>query len=137
MSPISASPRQRVAALTLAALLLVAGCAGGPRAPLPSSADTDLEFAGEMALRGNWREAIFRWRRAIESGHDNARIHNNLAVAYERLGEFDAAAEEYEKALEHGGEVRQIQENYRQFLRFYREYKEREMIDETGQGEPE
>jgi Tfp pilus assembly protein PilF len=119
----------------LAAIVLLAAvaCASNPaNKPLPKSADTDLEFAGQMALRGNWREAIFRWKRAIEQGQDSARVRNNLAVAYERLGEFELASAEYEAAVEASRGDKQIQENYRQFLRFYRDHKEMEMIDETG-----
>jgi len=131
--------RHRVAfVLVLTVVALTAACAGNPAAkPLPASADTDLEFAGQMALRGNWREAIFRWEQAIAAGHDSSRVRNNLAVAYERLGEFDRASEEYEKALELGRGDKQIQENYRQFLRFYRDYKEREMVDETAADAPD
>ena len=113
----------------LVALTLLAGCAGKG---VSSTTDTDLEFAGEMAEMGNWREAIYRWQRALELGKHQARIYNNLAVGYERLGEWEKAAEAYESALEAGGkDVRQIEENYRQFLRFYRDYREREVIGET------
>ena len=36
------------------------------------------------------------------------------------------------KALAAGGkDVRQIEENYRQFLRFYRDYRERQVIGES------
>jgi Flp pilus assembly protein TadD len=113
-----------VAAAALA--LVLSGCAGKG---IPKSADTDLEFAGQMARIGNWREAIYRWERALSKGRNQAKIYNNLAVAHERLGHFDQAAEAYERALELGGDgVRQIQENYRQFLRFYKDYREREVL---------
>lgn len=115
--------------LALAALALLSGCSGKG---VSVRTDTDLEFAGEMARMGNWREAIYRWQRALETEKHQARIYNNLAVGYERLGEWDKAAEAYEKALEAGGkDVRQIEENYRQFLRFYRDYRERQVIGES------
>ena len=75
---------------------------------------------------------VLRKQRALESEKHQARIYNNLAVGYERLGEWDKAAEAYEKALAAGGkDVRQIEENYRQFLRFYRDYRERQVIGES------
>jgi len=117
-----------------AALTLLAGCAGKG---VSATTDTDLEFAGEMAQMGNWREAIYRWQRALAEGKHQARIYNNLAVGYERLGEWEKAAEAYEKALEAGGkDIRQVEENYRQFLRFYRDYREREVIGETEPDSP-
>jgi Tfp pilus assembly protein PilF len=110
-------------------ILLLAGCATTGIAP---GADTDLEFASEMARMGNWREALFRWQRTLDQGRDDPRIHNNMAVAYERLGEFENAAASYERALEGGGTgIQQIQENYRQFLRFYKVYRENEVLRDT------
>jgi tetratricopeptide (TPR) repeat protein len=131
MSRAHPTPSRRTILLAaLAGLALLTGCAGKG---VSATTDTDLEFAGEMAQMGNWREAIYRWQRALEEGKHQARIYNNLAVGYERLGEWEKAAQAYEQALEAGGkDIRQIEENYRQFLRFYRDYREREVIGETG-----
>jgi tetratricopeptide (TPR) repeat protein len=124
---------RRLARPALPALLLaltpLAGCTKG----VPPSVDTNAEFAGRMAQMGNWREAVYRWERALDETRNKARIYNNMAVAYERLGDWEKAAEAYERALEEGGEsIRQIRDNYEQFLRFYREHREREVIDQDG-----
>jgi tetratricopeptide (TPR) repeat protein len=42
-----------------------------------------------MAKMNLWREAMFRFRRAVEINPSDAMAHNNLAVAYEANGDFD------------------------------------------------
>jgi hypothetical protein len=58
-----------------------------------------LEFASEMARSGNWREARFRWERALDEDQSNPHIINNLAVATEALGDESKARDLYERAL--------------------------------------
>jgi Flp pilus assembly protein TadD len=75
-----------------AAAVLVQGCVSRPAAD-------QIKF-GVWASRQNlWDEAIFRWKKALESRPGSAAAHNNLAVAYERKGMFDEAVKEYELAL--------------------------------------
>lgn len=62
----------------------------------------DLDFAAEMAGKGLWREALFRWNKAHEARPDDARILNNMAVAHEALGQRKEAREAYERAMELG-----------------------------------
>lgn len=57
-----------------------------------------LRFGAEMAKKGNWREARFRWEQARALEPDNARILNNLAVAHEALGDAAGARSLYQKA---------------------------------------
>jgi hypothetical protein len=59
-----------------------------------------VRFGAEMAEKGNWREARFRWERAQELEPGNARILNNLAIAQEVLGHPGEAEALYRKALE-------------------------------------
>ena len=59
----------------------------------------DLRFAAEMASKGLWREALFRWRKVLRHRPDDPRLLNNVAVAFEATGEFEAAREHYERAL--------------------------------------
>ena len=77
-----------------------------------------------MAKQANWREAIFRWQRVLALAPDNPRIHNNLAVAYESLGEYDKAEAEYRAALASPHAPDEIKENHELFLKFYNRYKE-------------
>ena len=46
-----------------------------------------------MAQMNLWREAMFRFERAIEINPGDAQAHNNLAVAYEANGDFENAAQ--------------------------------------------
>lgn len=99
----------------IAVLLFIAAC-------LPALAGGEkkaLLFAAEMARDGNWREAAFRWERALAQDPDNPLIHNNLAVAMEVLGEQHKAGEYYARALELSPGDPAIMENTRHYRRFW------------------
>ena len=61
---------------------------------------SQVEFGIDVAQRGLWREAIYRWEKAVELDPTYAAAFNDLAVAYEHEGQFDKARKAYEKALE-------------------------------------
>lgn len=63
-------------------------------------AKAQVEFGINVAQRGLWREAIYRWQRATELDPSYASAFNNLAVAYEHEGMLDKARKAYEKAVE-------------------------------------
>src|SRR4029077_7509801 len=48
-----------------------------------SEAKSQVEFGINVAQRGLWREAIYRWEKATELDSSYAAAYNNLAVAYE------------------------------------------------------
>ena len=79
-----------------------------------------LRFAAEMAEKGNWREARFRWERASAQAPDDPRLLNNLAVAKEALGEPAGAMELYARALSLSGGQGAIAENAARAARFWR-----------------
>ncbi|MDA1185107.1 MAG: tetratricopeptide repeat protein [Acidobacteria bacterium] len=87
--------------LRLCALLLVLGAVGA--APVAADARDDarrqVAFGIEVAQRGLWREAIYRWERAVEIDPTYAAAYNNLAIAYEHDGDLDKARTAYERAL--------------------------------------
>lgn len=59
------------------------------------------EASGNRAFRrGDLEEAAERYRSALESDDENARVHYNLGSALLRLGEDEAALEELRRALE-------------------------------------
>jgi type IV pilus assembly protein PilF len=62
-------------------------------------AKEQVEFGVQVAQRGLWREAIYRWERATQLDPTYAAAFNNLAVAYEHEGQLAKAREAYEKAL--------------------------------------
>jgi type IV pilus assembly protein PilF len=87
----------------------------------PSSADarndakSQVEFGINVAMRGLWREAIYRWEKAVELDPTYAAAYNDLAIAYEHEGQLDKARKAYEKALEIDPNNSQIRQNYELF----------------------
>jgi tetratricopeptide (TPR) repeat protein len=54
----------------------------------------------KLAKKGLWDEALKEWRYAAEKEPQNAWVHNNLGIAYERKGDLLEARKEYKKAIE-------------------------------------
>ena len=71
-----------------------------------------VDFGIQVAERGLWREAAYRWRRAVDIDPAYAAAWNNLAVAHEHSGDFEAAREAYDRAIELDPDNRTIQQNY-------------------------
>src|SRR5262245_32504418 len=92
-----------------APLLILLIAQGGLRA---SSAHDEVGFGIEVAKRGLWQEALFRFEKAASLDPDNAEAQNNLGVALEQQGDFDRARAAYEKALELKPGDAYIQQNY-------------------------
>ncbi len=93
-----------------------------------------LDFGVEMAKLGLWNEALFRFKQADQLKPGSSRVLNNLAVAYEALGQFDRALEYYQQAVQAGGNT-ETRQNYSRFVEFYRNFKpdggEAEEAEET------
>jgi len=84
--------------------------------PAPDSKNAgsrqEVEFGVDVARKGLWQEARFRFEKAIAADPDNAEALNNLAVALEQQGDFDKAREAYEKALKLKPGSVYIQQNF-------------------------
>ena len=80
-----------------------------------SEAKSQVDFGVNVALRGLWREAIYRWEKAVEIDPTYAAAFNDLAVAYEHEGQLDKARKAYEKAIEIEPNNTQIRQNYELF----------------------
>ena len=93
------------------ALLLVIGVAS-PRADAKDDAKAQVEFGIEVARRGLWQEALYRWKRAIDLDPTYAPAWNNLGIAYEHEGQFDQAREAYETALDLDPDNFMIEQNF-------------------------
>lgn len=91
-----------------------------------TQAPTQLDFGVQMAKTNLWREALFRFERAVEIDPNNAMALNNLAVAYEGIGEFDKARDAYARALRLDKSNQYIQKNYSRFVEFYSRNRKRE-----------
>ena len=59
-----------------------------------------VAFGIDAAKAGLWREATYRWERAVELDPSYAAAFNNLAIAYEQAGQFEKAKQAYQKAAE-------------------------------------
>lgn len=88
-------------------------------APLSADARSDarkqVDFGISVAQRGLWREAIYRWERAVAIDPTYAAAHNNLAIAYEHEGDLEKARKAYEKALELEPNNAFVRQNYELF----------------------
>jgi type IV pilus assembly protein PilF len=80
-----------------------------------SEARSQVEFGISVAQRGLWREAIYRWEKAVELDPTYAAAFNDLAIAYEHQGQLQKARKAYEKALEIDPNNSQIRQNYELF----------------------
>lgn len=86
-----------VVILILAAVLL--GTASPAFADRREDAKAQVEFGWEVAVKGLWGEATYRWLKAVEIDPTYAAAWNNLGIAYEQQGKFEDARKAYEKAI--------------------------------------
>jgi Tfp pilus assembly protein PilF len=97
----------------VSAVLVCVALSGVPAlAEQRSEAKEQVEFGIQVAQRGLWREAIYRWERATQIDPNYAAAFNNLAIAYEHEGELDKARGAYEKALSLEPDNALIKQNY-------------------------
>src|SRR6185295_12014041 len=78
-------------------------------------AKAQVEFGINVAQRGLWREAIYRWEKAAEIDPTYAAAFNDLAIAYEHEGQLEKARKAYEKALQIDPSNTQIRQNFELF----------------------
>ncbi|MGE0594196.1 MAG: tetratricopeptide repeat protein [Vicinamibacterales bacterium] len=101
--------------LFLAALLAVLPLTAPLHADARSDARKQVEFGINVAQRGLWREAIYRWERAVEIDPTYPAAQNNLAIGYEHEGDLEKARAAYERALELDPNNLMIRQNYELF----------------------
>jgi hypothetical protein len=109
--------------------LAVAACSHG-RTDLTKAGNQD-SFGVQMARMNLWREAMFRFQRAVEINPGSAMAHNNLAVAYEANGDFEKAAKEYRQALKLDRSNQYIQKNYSRYTEFMARNRKRQQREEA------
>jgi Flp pilus assembly protein TadD len=83
-----------------------------------SVVNTELSFANKLAKEGLWKEAHYRWKRVLAEGKDTAALHNNIAIALEKMGRFEEAKAEYKKALAIAPNNPTIQGNLKKLMKY-------------------
>lgn len=113
-------------AIAACVLLLVTTAIAPLLADQRNEAKAQVDFGIDVAKRGLWREAIYRWERAIQIDPTYGAAFNDLAVGYEHEGQLDKARQAYEKALQLEPDNPQIRQNFELF---------KEINDRTGANE--
>ena len=110
----------KVPATTFLSFLLL--CSTFLFAEVSEDVKGQLKYGVRAARDDHWDEAIYRWRKALQLDPNNLMAHNNLAVAYEQMGEYELALEEYQIAYRLNSENQNVKNNLDRFRDFYRKY---------------
>jgi Tfp pilus assembly protein PilF len=77
-----------------------------------SSAKEQVDFGIKVAQSGLWKEAAYRWQKAVELDPTYSAAWNNLAIAYEQQGNFEQAEKAYQRAVALDPKNAMIRQNY-------------------------
>ena len=123
----TARRRPRVLALIAGVLLLatLAGAAEAQKRKVSPEAKEQWQFGVDMAGRGLWSEALFRFEQARRIEPEHPAILSNIAVAHEALGLFEEALDYYRQALRLAPRERDVRRNYSRFVEYYQNFKGR------------
>ncbi len=114
-------------------LILAAPFLAGGRG---TSLKEEMKFGVEAAQQGLWREAIFRWEKYLKDHPDSARLRNNLAVAYESLGDLERAEAQYKEARRLDPDNKEIRDNYTAFQELSKSLRQRRALAPSGTTAP-
>ncbi len=126
--------RPKSSSYLLAGLMVAVGVFSGAAKP-QATIERQLAFGVTMAKRGLWNEALFRFRMANQVQPNDGRILNNMAVAFEAVGQFEAALVSYQKALKADPTNRELKRNYSRFIEFYQGFRPPKDSDEKKSAE--
>jgi Tfp pilus assembly protein PilF len=101
--------------ILIVSICVVSACSTNP---VPK---TEFEFANRLAQNDLWKEAHFRWSKLLEQGKESAALYNNIAVAYEKMGQFEEAEKAYQKAQKLSPNNSTIKINYDKFKRMLKQ----------------
>ena len=103
-------------ALAVARAVAIAGLLAASAQPVfadaRSTAKSQVDFGIKVAQNGLWKEATYRWEKAVELDPTYAAAWNNLGIAYEHDGRFEEARKAYEKAVALDPKNILIRQNY-------------------------
>ncbi len=119
--------RLKVARSAVTVSVILGSLWGVPGASAKSAPDgkSQLAFGVDMAKRGLWSEALFRFEQAKLLQPGSVAVLNNLAICYEAGGRFEEALETYRQALELAPANKAVKQNYSRFAEFYQGYRPR------------
>ena len=104
--------RARIIARAVALAAVVSAFAPAAYADNRSQAKAQVDFGIKVAQNGLWKEATYRWEKAVELDPTYAAAWNNLGIAYEHEGRFEDARKAYEKAVALDPKNVMIRQNY-------------------------
>ena len=104
--------RALLLARAAAVIALLVGVAQPAFADARSSAKSQVDFGIKVAQNGLWKEATYRWEKAVELDPTYAAAWNNLGIGYEHEGRFEVARKAYEKAVALDPKNILIRQNY-------------------------
>jgi type IV pilus assembly protein PilF len=110
----------------LTAMLLMTALSGVAYADARSDAKEQVEFGIDVAQKGLWKEALYRWERATQIDPTYAAAFNDLAIGYEHEGMLEKAAAAYERALKLEPNNPMVRQNFELF---------KEIHDRTNQSQ--
>ena len=128
----------RVLPLIAGVLLLVtaSGVADAQKRKVTPEARQQWLFGVDMANRGLWSEALFRFEQARRIEPEHPKLLSNIAVAHEALGLFEEALNYYQQALKLAPRERDVRRNYSRFVEYYQNFKGDAGEEEPGPGGP-
>ena len=112
-------------AVTMSVIWLFAAVVSDVSAMAATEGKSQLAFGVDMARRGLWSEALFRFEQARRLDPERISILNNLAICYEAGGRFEEALATYREALRLAPENRVVKQNYSRFTEFYQGFRPR------------
>lgn len=94
-----------------------------------------LRFGVWASDKDLWDEAVFRWKKAVAADPLSVAAHNNLAVAYEKKGQWEEARKEYTIALKLAPKNTYVKHNLDMFQENLDSLKKEEARKETHAAE--
>jgi Flp pilus assembly protein TadD len=98
---------------------LVAGLVAPVLADRRGDAKAQVAFGISVAQKGLWKEAVDRWKKAVQIDPTYGAAWNNLGIGHEQLGQFAEAREAYDKATRLEPNNNFIRNNYDLFREIY------------------
>lgn len=96
---------------------------------------SEFDFGNQLAKEGLWKEAHYRWKKALAQGKGSAALYNNIAIALEEMGKFAEAEKAYKKALKLSPNNQTIQSNYDKMKKHLRKDKDKKKSGKKNEKE--